>query len=319
MMRANRLVGGSFRGILVAALFAATVCFFVFVQSGEAAPPKAADDRPSAAKPSYQIVGGKPVPDGKYPFLAWIQVAQLDGTIRAFCGGSLIDPDSVLTAAHCVHPLVVGNKIRIDLAVGRTVQGPDQGQIRFVPEYTWHPRYNPQRQKYGSYDVAVLKLERAVTGIAPIKLASSRQNRLERPGRDATVAGWGKKSQRSVCAKPGLQPGIQKRMLEAQVPIISDSEGKKAFQQLPRCPTSPRGAFVPQLMIAAGTTGADACQGDSGGPLFVRTSGNAGNASQYTQIGVVSLGAGCANRYPGAYTELNAPPIRTFITKTASR
>jgi secreted trypsin-like serine protease len=116
-----------------------------------------------------------------------------------------------------------------------------------------------------------------------------------------------------------LKPGIQKHMLEAQVPIISDSEGKKAFQQMPQCPTSPRGAFVPQLMIAAGTTGADACLGDSGGPLFVRTSGNAENGSEYTQIGIVSLGAGCANRYPGAYTEVNAPPIRNFITKTASQ
>jgi secreted trypsin-like serine protease len=313
-MTTSRLIGAPLWATLVAASVAATVSFFVFVQSGEAAP--ASDDRPSAAKPSYQIIGGKPVPLGKYPFIAWLQVAKLDGTILSACAGSLIDPDSVLTAAHCVHPLVVGsNKIRVDLVVGRTVLGSNQGQIRFVPEYRRHPRYDPRRGF--AYDVAVLKLERAVTGIAPIKLASSRQNYLESPGRDATVVGWGKARRRSLCVAP-TPGGVQPHLLEAQVPILSDTEAAKTYKRLPpfskQCPGSPgRAAFVPSLMISAGTSSVGACQGDSGGPLFVRTS------REYTQIGIVSFGAGCAGQYPAAYTEVNNPEIRRFITKAASQ
>ena len=43
------------------------------------------------------IVGGTPVPDGKYPFMAFVEITFKDGT-GATCGGTLIDQDSVLTA-----------------------------------------------------------------------------------------------------------------------------------------------------------------------------------------------------------------------------
>ena len=47
------------------------------------------------------IVGGTPVADGKYNFMAFVWTRFSDGS-RPICGGTLIDQDSVLTAAHCV-------------------------------------------------------------------------------------------------------------------------------------------------------------------------------------------------------------------------
>ena len=49
-----------------------------------------------------QVVGGEPVPDGKYPFMVSIQADTSNARPyrEHFCGGPLIDPDSVLTAAH---------------------------------------------------------------------------------------------------------------------------------------------------------------------------------------------------------------------------
>src|SRR5215212_3875611 len=124
-----------------------------------------------------KIVGGTPVADGKYPFMAFLEITGADGKTYN-CDGSLIDPDSVLTAAHCI---VEVNAQKVKLAVGRTVISQNKGQIRSATTADIHPRYNPKSSN--AYDAAVLKLNRGVTGIKPIKLATATQNNLETPGR----------------------------------------------------------------------------------------------------------------------------------------
>jgi secreted trypsin-like serine protease len=91
-------------------------------------------------------------------------------------------------------------------------------------------------------------------------------------------------------------------MREAQVPLVSDSQGQSVYGS----------SYFPSLMVAAGETGKDTCQGDSGGPMFAKVS------DRYTQIGVTSFGTGCgASGYPGVYAEVNASAIRNFITNAA--
>jgi secreted trypsin-like serine protease len=242
-----------------------------------------------------QIVGGTAVPNGKYPFMAFIEIETSAGL--SACGGSLIDRDSVLTAAHCVHPSLVGNEIRVNLVVGRTVLSQNQGQVRFVTDAFRHPRYNSQINS--SYDAAVLKLESAVTGIQPIKLATANQNNLENPGHKLTVAGWGTTSEGGN--------HVEDRMRQVRVPVVSDSRARRAYSSLPT-----DAEYFPSLMVAAGKKGKDSCQGDSGGPLF--------DSGSRTQVGITSTGYGCGRaRYPGAYTEVNNPAIRRFIRDAARR
>ncbi len=52
-----------------------------------------------------EVVGGRPVPDGKYPFVASVRIAFSDGRARHVCGGSLLAPAKVLSAAHCYEGL----------------------------------------------------------------------------------------------------------------------------------------------------------------------------------------------------------------------
>jgi len=274
-------------GALVAAM---VVSFFAFVRSGEAAP-QTADEQPPYASvrlKSPMIVGGSAVPNGKYPFMAYVKLYR-DGKRSGFCAGSLIDRNSVLTAAHCLK-----DTTGAVVVVGRTDPRKNRGQEIGASRPFIHPRYNGN-----GYDAAVLKLSRPVKGIKPIKLATAKQNNLEKPGHILTTAGWGVTKQR-----PDILP---KRVHEVSVPVVSDSRAKRAYQS-----QDPK--YLPSLQVAAGKKGKSPCFGDSGGPLF--------DSGSRTQVGITSHGAvqkcGTA-RYPVVYTEVNNPNIRNFILSAAKR
>jgi secreted trypsin-like serine protease len=288
-MMVNKLIrdplGASLVGTLVAAM---VVYFFMFVQSGEAAP-QAADERASFASVSPMIVGGTAVPDREYPFVVFVTLYR-NGKPDASCGGSLIDQNSVLTAAHCL--LDTTGAV---VVIGRTdLKNKNRGQEIGASRPFIHPRYNGN-----GYDAGVLKLRRAVKGIRPIKLATAKQNKLEKPGRKLTVAGWG------VTGFKSTQPN---RLRQARVPVVSDRRAERSYDAV----LGPSG-YVPPLMIAAGNSKVNGCVGDSGGPLF--------DSGSRTQFGIVSGGyykCGTA-RYPGVYTEVNNPNIRNFILAAAKR
>lgn len=258
-----------------------------------------ASDAGSGDTVQPEVIGGTPVPDGKYPFVVALLNRNYGSTTKQqqFCGGSLIDRDSVLTAAHCV----TGTSARpLRVTVGRTILNSSQGQVRRVAKIFVNPRYNGRANS--TYDSAVLKLSRPVVRITPVRLATARQNFLETPGRPAFVAGWGNTIQQPVYGNNGTH--YPNQMREARLPIVSDRVGERAYGT----------DFFPKLMVAAGRTGKDTCQGDSGGPLFAPVAG------RYTQIGLTSFGAGCGARgYPGVYTEINAAGVRSFIVTAARR
>lgn len=244
-----------------------------------------------------QVVGGKPVPEGEYRSVASLGDVRSGSTAyrRHFCGGSLLDRNSVLTAAHCVRGTP---KQLLRVTVGRTVLSSGRGQTRRVSRISIHPRYNGFTSL--TYDAAVLTLKRPVRNIAPIRPAGIAQNRLEKPGRLARVAGWGN----TIKQPPNGNNGgnYPDRMREARVPIVSDARARDVY--------GPR--YVGALMVAAGRGGKDACDGDSGGPMFATLAGK-----RY-QIGITSFGRGCGARgNPGAYTEVNAVAIRRFIVRAA--
>jgi secreted trypsin-like serine protease len=250
-----------------------------------------------------RIVGGRPVPDGRYKFQAAL-LAQSFGTNdyeRQFCGGSLISPFDVLTAAHCVE--FFGDGVEqlplsdLRVVVGRTVLTSTQGQKRRAAAVSIHPRYNPET---ASHDVAVVHLASPILGIQPIMLVTPGVDALERPGTLATVTGWG-----NTIAQP-VGPGrggvnYPNRMRVARVPIVSRAECRTVYANA--------GAPIDATMLCAGATNLDTCQGDSGGPLSFKAVGGG-----HIQAGITSWGFGCgATGFPGVYTRLSNRSVGNFI------
>jgi trypsin len=238
----------------------------------------------SSASAQGRIVGGTPVPDGKYSFMTSLK-SRFGGH---FCGGTLIAPNWVLTASHCT----ARKKARdISVVVGSATLS-SGGQARTVTQILMHPSYG--KPVAYAHDAALLQLSSPVTGITPIAVDSdsSAANPLEAPGYFLTTAGWGSTSEGGSCCPA--------RMNEVDVPVVSDAS----------CTTAYGSSLHAASMLCAGSAGKDSCQGDSGGPLFDR--------QRLVQLGTVSWGNGCARaQYPGVYGELNLPVIRDWIRANA--
>ncbi|SDK05417.1 Trypsin [Actinopolyspora mzabensis] len=215
------------------------------------------------------IVGGKPADIDQYPWVVYLA----DSRGEQFCGGALIAPDKVLTAAHCV---VDRRAPRVSVVAGRADKNSRQGRVLGVTDSWVHPDYSTP---YRGADVAVLTL-RETTSRSVVKLAAPSDDGLYGDNTEATVLGWGARSEE------GQNSDVLRR---AMVPVVGDAECAKIYDR----------QFVPNAMVCAGHPdgGVDACQGDSGGPLVV------GNKI----IGIVSWGVGCARPgKPGVYTEVAA-------------
>lgn len=229
----------------------------------------------SASTDQQEIVGGTAAAEGAWPGTVAVYIGSSQG-----CGGSLIAPEWVITAAHCVTRTSAENG-GIDKIVAKTLKLSAGGESIKVKKAWRHEAYNSSTY---ANDIALLQLVSPSTE-TPVKFlpASAVEETLVTDA-SLTVVGWG------TTRSGGF--GGSDALLQVDVPYVAND----------KCKTFSGYSKLTDTQFCAGydTAGKDSCQGDSGGPIFIK------QGNETFQAGLVSWGIGCARaNQPGVYTRVS--------------
>merc|ERR1719266_1663903 len=232
------------------------------------------------AMPSFmtgdRIVGGE---DAAAPIPWQVSVRQCQSGGCHFCGGTILDSKTVMSAAHC---FTTGQSMSGYYITAGVTNRHDSGQTIEIANGVWNADMPYQGN---NNDFIILKLKSALTfneNVGPACLPDPGYA-PETTGQTCFVSGWGTLESGANSLPTALQ--------WVAVPTVTNAKCSEAYNG------------ITSSMICAGSPngGVDSCQGDSGGPFVCRKDGKA------ILTGVVSFGVGCGlASHPGVYARMTA-------------
>jgi len=245
--------------------------------------------RAAASKEFHKIIGGDNVPKNKYPWFSTLSYIEDYGDETWIylqgCGGMLVSPEWVLTAAHCID---WDMRNRGSVMVGAYdfpyLPGDNGGQYTeffYVDDVIEHPDF---KWWTNDNDFALIHIDIPST-ITPVALDSGISSYSYSTGQDNLWAiGHGNTD--------FYYPDFPDKLRHVEVRYVSNED----------CTSNPFEYFPSQItdnMMCAYDIGRDSCNGDSGGPLY--------DAANKVVMGIVSWGDRCAfEEFPGVYSRISA-------------
>nr|XP_023698080.1 tryptase-like [Paramormyrops kingsleyae] len=227
------------------------------------------------------IVGGENADQNHWPWMVAIFVKEqnphnaADTKANFACGGTLIDPKWVLTAAHCVQCLDA-KQIRVHVGIYERDDPRNEREVEFFIQHEANA-HGIQRN-----DIALLKLSQPVKDVQLVTL--SKASDVFSSNVECRVAGWGNIKQNVPLSKPGKLQELAVPLVNTQTCKESYKDSLTVFDESILC----AGLGKTQNQKLSGT-----CQGDSGGPLMCP---NKNQNRPWVQLGIVNQADGCGEK-----------------------
>lgn len=252
-----------------------------------------------------RVIGGLPARRGSFPWMAMLQLDPCDPTTQqcVFCGGSILNNNFVLTAAHCNRfAITIRTQFVVRVGAHNVSSNTNAEWWCNVEEIIEHPLYD---HIYKDYDAALIRIANCTSKwtpsttvneivlsdyIRPIclpnaSLPADQRLNLYNAGNVGTAAGWG------IIDSTVTQ--FAETLRYVHLPISNTSNCRTHFRRI--------GRVTPRMFCADGSR-RDTCYVDSGGPFMIQES----PISEYIILGVVSWGDRICGTGYGVYTNVRS-------------
>ena len=203
-----------------------------------------------------KITGGTDALISEFPWQVYITAGEFT------CGGSIISPEWIITAAHCVRNDAGVTIPAVEVRVKAGANNPynnAEGTVYQAAQVISHENYNDETLEN---DIALIKVSNPIniSQARPVVMVTQEDISFGAtdPGVMTWVTGWGLTS-----VSPEVFPT---RLQKVQLPIVTNSQASTVWRSIPST----------VLMAGFRNGNKDACSGDSGGPLVVPFSENTG-------------------------------------------